>query len=161
MSDKWKRKGYIDRKELKLPSEDMLQGNKIAIIECPQEIPCDPCREVCPVGAIEMENINSVPVVDEEKCTGCGICVRSCPGLAIYLLSYDQGKAVITLPFEFEPLPQIGAKVQVTDRKGKSVCEGRVIRSDSVDNPFEETPVLEVEFPVKYAERARWIRRKK
>ena len=36
------------------------------------------CERVCPFGAIRMD-ANGLPVVDTEKCTGCGICVDSCP----------------------------------------------------------------------------------
>ena len=35
------------------------------------------CAVVCPFGAIHMEN--GLPVVDDEKCTGCGNCERACP----------------------------------------------------------------------------------
>ncbi|MDK2835544.1 MAG: H+/Na+-translocating ferredoxin:NAD+ oxidoreductase subunit, partial [Thermosediminibacterales bacterium] len=36
------------------------------------------CAEVCPFGAITM-NENNLPVVDIDKCTGCGKCVEVCP----------------------------------------------------------------------------------
>lgn len=62
------------------------------------------CEEVCPFDAIHMR-INGLPVVDREKCTGCGICVRECPKSVLKLIpiskkvylacnSLDKGKAV-------------------------------------------------------------------
>ena len=44
---------------------------------CPQNHPC-PSVRVCPFGALS-QNGYAAPVVDEEKCTGCGKCVRFCP----------------------------------------------------------------------------------
>lgn len=43
------------------------------------------CAVVCPFDAISMSE-NNLPVVDEEKCTACGICVQTCPrGLMILI----------------------------------------------------------------------------
>ena len=36
------------------------------------------CEEVCPFGAIKMGS-NRLPIIDSDKCTGCGICVEECP----------------------------------------------------------------------------------
>lgn len=36
------------------------------------------CIDECPFGAITMSK-DSIPVVDPEKCTSCGICVKTCP----------------------------------------------------------------------------------
>ena len=35
------------------------------------------CVSVCPFGAMSM--VDGLPFIDEEKCTGCAICVRECP----------------------------------------------------------------------------------
>ncbi|MBN1232042.1 MAG: RnfABCDGE type electron transport complex subunit B [Candidatus Coatesbacteria bacterium] len=43
------------------------------------------CTEVCPFDAIKM-NDNRLPVVNEEKCTGCGKCVSACPRSIITLV---------------------------------------------------------------------------
>lgn len=62
------------------------------------------CAVACPFDAINM-NKNRLPVVNEEKCTACGVCVRVCPrGLCkliprtqeVYLgcISQDSGAAV-------------------------------------------------------------------
>ena len=44
---------------------------------CPQNHPC-PSLRICPVGAISQKSSYSAPEIDESKCTGCGICTRSC-----------------------------------------------------------------------------------
>jgi RnfABCDGE-type electron transport complex B subunit len=36
------------------------------------------CAAACPFDAITMSE-NGLPVVDEEKCTACGVCVNTCP----------------------------------------------------------------------------------
>jgi hypothetical protein len=46
------KRGYITPEELfrviPKPSEERLRAKPVAVPECPQEIPCAPCREVCP-----------------------------------------------------------------------------------------------------------------
>jgi NAD-dependent dihydropyrimidine dehydrogenase PreA subunit len=40
-----------------------------------------PCKDICPVDAIsiyEAQNEKSVPLVDEDKCIGCGKCFKIC-----------------------------------------------------------------------------------
>ena len=74
-----------------LPLAERLQQGPVAVIECFQGIPCNPCADACPRGAITMlGSISELPDFDEAKCNGCGICVTSCPGLAIFIVdSYD------------------------------------------------------------------------
>ena len=47
------------------------------------------CAAACPFGAISM-NANGLPVIDEEKCTACGICVKTCPRGVITLIPRSQ-----------------------------------------------------------------------
>ncbi|MHC5054162.1 MAG: ATP-binding protein [Planctomycetota bacterium] len=44
---------------------------------CPQDHPC-PAAQVCPYDALTQEG-DAAPVVDEEKCEDCGLCVKACP----------------------------------------------------------------------------------
>jgi Na+-translocating ferredoxin:NAD+ oxidoreductase subunit B len=46
-------------------------------------IACGSCEEVCPFGALTLED---VIVVDEQRCTGCGVCVITCPTEALSLV---------------------------------------------------------------------------
>lgn len=43
------------------------------------------CVAVCKFDAIYIDPITQLPVVDEEKCTACGACVKACPKLIIEL----------------------------------------------------------------------------
>ena len=110
--------------------EDYLKG-PIAVIECIEEIPCNPCETSCPRGSIRVgKPITNLPLIDFEKCTGCGICVAACPGLAIYIKDYcySEEEALITFPYEYLPLPNVGDTVTAADRKGKEVCPGKIVK---------------------------------
>lgn len=48
---------------------------------CPQTY-CCPLIKVCPVGAISQDG-HALPVIDQEKCTECGLCKISCPLKAV------------------------------------------------------------------------------
>lgn len=47
------------------------------------------CEVVCPFGAITMGK-DRLPIVDPEKCTGCGKCVEACPRMIISLTAASQ-----------------------------------------------------------------------
>mgnify|MGYP006291545731 CR=1 FL=1 len=119
--------GVLSIDDLELPSEDQLIKG-VAITECVQDIPCNPCVDACPVDAISMKDINAPPVVDYDRCIACGKCVGVCPGLAIFVVKYTDDKALVTLPYEFLPVPKKNEKVQVLDRKGSVVGSGMVKR---------------------------------
>lgn len=51
------------------------------------------CRDVCKFGAISV--INGIAVIDEEKCTACGMCVKACPKHIIELMPKDMKVAVL------------------------------------------------------------------
>lgn len=132
-----------------MPSEERLEQRAVAVIECAQEIPCDPCEEACPVGAIRVgEPITNLPILIEDKCTGCGLCIPVCPGLAIFGvdMTYSDQEATVQLPYEFLPLPEKGETVTALDREGRAVCSARVVR---VLNPkkFDHTPVITIAIP--------------
>jgi len=106
------------------PSELRLLQGPVAIIECFQEIPCNPCTEACKQGAIQpMEDINNLPKLDFEQCNGCGVCLSCCPGLAIFVVdaSYSETEAIVRIPFEYVPVPQAGEKVVGLNRAGEGI----------------------------------------
>lgn len=45
------------------------------------------CETACPFHAIHMHD--GVPVIDPEKCTGCGVCVKICPKSVLSLVPKD------------------------------------------------------------------------
>lgn len=148
---RWEIEGIVELKDLKLPNEEQLRKG-VAIIECVQEIPCNPCVDACPTNAISMENINALPKIDYEKCIGCGKCIEVCPGLAIFVVKVNE-KALISLPYEFLPLPKEGQKVKALDREGKEICDAIVKKVKK-----GKTPVITIEVPPQYAMEARNIR---
>ena len=123
----YEKNGILSIKDIKLPTEKQLKKG-VVIIECVQEIPCDPCVTICPVNSISMEDINDIPKIDFEKCTGCKRCVSICPGLAIFVVKVEDDKALITLPYEFLPIPQVGDNVKALDRSGKKRGNAKVIK---------------------------------
>ncbi len=124
-------RGYHKREELEelnvLPPESIISQKRVALIECVEEIPCNPCAVVCRVDAIEKESLCSPAIVDWEKCTGCTMCVAVCPGLSIYLQSIKDGKGYVTLPYELLPAPKVGMRVKLMDRSGAVVGEGNIV----------------------------------
>ena len=141
-----------------IPSEERLSGGPVAIIECFQEIPCDPCVKACKRGAITMHHdagrfdpspavvsekawtelsqpssINDLPVVNTELCNGCGVCISFCPGLAIFVIdkSYSEDFAMVKLPYEYVPVPEAGRFVDALDRAGKKLGSFEVKRVTS------------------------------
>ncbi|MBQ7148481.1 MAG: FAD-dependent oxidoreductase [Pseudobutyrivibrio sp.] len=131
------------------------------VMECTQNIPCNPCQEACKNGCISIgSNITSLPiVVENSSCINCGMCVASCSGQAIFLVDEDlgDGMATVTLPYEFIPLPKEGTKGKGLGRDGKPVCEAEVV---SVKNmkAFDKTNLLTIKVPKEYAMKARFFK---
>ncbi|MBI3815048.1 MAG: RnfABCDGE type electron transport complex subunit B [Nitrospinae bacterium] len=57
-------------------------GNKACAYGC---LGLGTCERVCPFDAIKMDD-NYLPVVDEEKCTGCTLCAVNCPKVIIKMI---------------------------------------------------------------------------
>jgi len=109
------------------------------IIRCDEEIPCNPCTSVCPVNAIQLEEKLGT-IMDIPRylgtCTGCGLCVLICPGLAITLArKLDDSSAEVILPHEFLTDFNVGDRIPVTDQTGQYL---------------EDTEVLKIRFNKKY-----------
>jgi len=79
----------------------LLGGNKACEYGC---LGGGHCAAVCPFGAITM-GPDRLPIIDPDKCTACGVCVRECPRQVLELIprsqliflackTLDKGKAV-------------------------------------------------------------------
>ncbi|MFO7941888.1 MAG: 4Fe-4S binding protein [Bacillota bacterium] len=147
---------FIDRAR---PSPTLRQSGPVAWVECFQRIPCDPCHTACPSGAIaEFADINDLPLVDHSLCTGCGLCIAACPGLAIFVIdeSIPGDYALISLPYEFTPLPKGGDTVDLLDRAGNKLGKGEVTRTRN-PRAFDKTAVVTVRVPDALVESVRAI----
>ncbi|HAE80279.1 MAG: 4Fe-4S binding protein [Clostridium sp.] len=144
-----------------IPSEERMRKGRVACIECVQEIPCNPCEGICHFGAITVgEQITNLPCLDEKACTGCGLCVAHCPGLAITIIdkSYSETEATVDFPFEYIPLPKEGDVVDAVSRGGEVVCKGRIL---SVKKPkaYAGTAVVSMAVPQEYIDEVRSMKR--
>lgn len=56
-------------------------------------------------------------------CNGCGLCLLRCPGLAIFIvdMTYAENTALVKLPFEFLPLPEVGQLAMCLNRSGEEL----------------------------------------
>lgn len=145
-----------------MPTRKRMEQGPVAIIECTQEIPCDPCVDACRKGAIQIgEDITQPPRLLEEKCNGCGSCIAECPGLAIFVADFNHSpeQALLKIPYEFFPIPKANTKVLALDREGKVIGEVRVLK---VSNPKknDRTPVLSLLVPKERVLEIRHIRLK-
>jgi Fe-S-cluster-containing hydrogenase component 2 len=132
-----------------MPSAARMQRGPVAVIECAQEIPCNPCEALCRQGAIGVGDlITNLPTLDEDKCTGCGLCIAGCPGQAIFAVdtTHSETEAVVAMPYELLPLPQVGQAVDGLDREGQAICTGHVVKV-LTPRRFDRTAVVTVAVP--------------
>jgi Fe-S-cluster-containing hydrogenase component 2 len=129
------RSGVLSPKELAaraaVPTKERLAAGPVVIVECIENIPCNPCAYACPRKAITIEGeLTDTPKVDFSKCNGCTLCVSKCPGLAIFVVNKDHSKteATVTMPYELLPRPETGARVVCLDRAGRAACSGKVVK---------------------------------
>lgn len=145
------------------PSEERMKQGPIAICECMQLIPCNPCETSCPFKAIHVgENISNLPHMDESKCVGCGTCVAACSGLAIFVVdkSYSDTVGSVSFPYEYIFSHQMGDVVKAADRSGACVCEGRIKRILNTPKA-DRTTVITLEVPIEFVDEVRSIYRRK
>ena len=164
LSESLLRNGYIKEEELKaFPAASYKVKGIHPVIECTQNIPCNPCSDACKFNCILMDkDIVKLPEINHEaKCGGCGMCVTACSGQAIFLINEDHepGYATVGLPYEFLPYPEKGTKGMALDRSGKPVCEAEVV-SCRITPAMDKTAVLTMKVPLEYVNSARFFKAK-
>lgn len=103
----------------------------VALVDCDEEIPCNPCESACPRGAIRVgEDPCRLPRVELGLCDGCGRCVKMCPGLAIVLLdrSANPQRPRVTVPWEMPGTPSPGERLWAVDARGRSIGLVEVVK---------------------------------
>lgn len=131
------------------PSEERLTKGPVAVIECYQNIPCNPCYTACNRNAIKkFEDINDLPNICHDDCNGCGLCIANCPGLAIMVVdaTFSDTHAILKVPYELKPLPEVGAVVKGVDRAGEYVCDVKINRVMS-SKALDRTAIVSMEVP--------------
>ena len=144
----------------KLKPSDFKDKESKVIIECPQDIPCNPCEKSCPVSAIIVgDEINQQPNYDPSKCIGCGKCLGACPGRAIIMVQYNytDKTSKVTFPFEFCPEPKKGEEFDVLDKEGHFICKGKILGTKFFGSK-DKCPLIELEIPKQNAFGVRSVR---
>nr|WP_320026905.1 FAD-dependent oxidoreductase [uncultured Acetobacterium sp.] len=154
-------KGYLTDEEV-LTYPGVTQSSGIhPVIECAQNIPCNPCQDACAKKCITIgEKITSLPVVDETaSCSGCGMCVAACSGQSIFLVNEnaEDGTTAVTIPYEFLPLPEKGTKGIALDRSGAEICPAEIVEIKNV-RAFDRTSLLTMKVPLEMGMKARFFK---
>ena len=152
-------KGYVLFDEIKEYPGIIHKDSIHPVIECTQNIPCNPCQDACKFGCIRIgDHMTNLPQVDSEAdCKDCGMCVASCPGQAIFLIDEsDEENVKITLPYEFYPLPEVGEKGNALDRSGQIICEA-IVDSIKTMPVYDKTVLLTMKIQKKYVDEARFF----
>lgn len=143
----------------RFPNHELLIKPK-AIIECYENIPCNPCSTSCPSKAITIgKDINKQPSVDFDKCTGCGICIYNCPGLAIMVCQIKDDKARFKISYEFLPYPIEGEIWYAINRRGEVIGEA-LIEKVTLTKRQDRTCLIQVLVDKSYLYEFVTIRRK-
>jgi len=143
-----------------MPEEERFNKGPVAIIECPECIPCNPCQQACARGAIQrFQNITDLPVINFDLCNGCGNCIAVCPGLAIYVIekNYSPTTSLIKIPYEMLPIPTKNDPCDILSRDGSVIGKGTVVKVQKYSfNP--KARVLWIEIPKELFKEARNVR---
>lgn len=135
--------------EQKLPSKQRREKGPYAIFECFQEIPCNPCSTACKSNAVKaFKNINDIPEINYDNCTGCGLCVSACPGLACFIIdeTYSDKEVMLKMPYEFLPLPEVASTIDALDREGNAVGKAKVLKVQD-NKSLDHTNVITISVP--------------
>lgn len=134
------------------------------VLHCTQEIPCNPCSELCYLHLIQIshEDIRQVPTFTggDTSCKGCKRCVIGCPGLAITLVDYrkDPENPLVYIPYEFTR-EALGERetVAVLDTQGKELGVLEILAIQTMPKN-DRTLLVQVRAPRAYAHQIAGLR---
>ena len=156
--------GFLTEEELKdspgVPTAARRQKGPVAVIECLEDIPCNPCESSCKYDAIIVgEDITNLPHLYGENCVACQTCVYICPGQAIFMVdeSLAHGRVSVMMPYEYRPLPEKEDIVTALDRAGHELGDAKVVRVRQTKK-MDATAMVTIEVPKDWSMRARSIR---
>ncbi len=166
MPEGLKKTGYLSDEEIKsgpgIPSAQRRKRGPVAVIECIQPIPCNPCETSCKVNAITVgDDITNLPHLDQDKCIGCASCIAICPGQAIFVVDdgFEEERSRVMIPYEFLPLPQKGEVVIALDRSGKEVGDAEILNIRKKEN-MDKTAVVTLAVPKAQSMNVRFFKTK-
>ena len=139
--------------------ERALEG-PVAVVDCREEIPCNPCEDACKKGAIVVgKDICALPRYDPRKCNGCGRCVAFCPGMAVFLLdrSVDGNAPRVTVPYEMGGELKQGEEAWAVDGEGKQLGKGKIVKTKRMGKE-DRTMLVTLEVPQDWALKVRGVR---
>ncbi len=153
-----------DTKKIKefsgVPKQAQL-SRRIASVECFEDIPCRICEKICPTSAIQVHPTARAKssILDEEKCTACGLCVQACPSGSIPMIQEapDRSTSSLTLAWRGVKPWKVGEFATLLNRRGESLGTARIQSLPSSDSPAIQLVQLEV--PTHLLWDARGIRR--
>lgn len=133
-------------------------GSVFPVMHCRQEIPCDPCANVCPKHLIHIDpdDIRGLPEfcqLDGKNCIACERCVAICPGLAITLVDFrnDPSYPIISIPLEFsDQYIKQGKTAHVVDVDGLPLGEAQVVSTRTL-RQYSHTLIVRVQVPAAIA----------
>ena len=134
----------------------------IASVECFEEIPCNICHTVCPVNAIETGRVPRLkPVLDENKCTGCTLCLNACPSASIAMFQErdEHPLSSLTLSWRGERAWKQGELATLLNRKGETLGSARITGLPEV--PAGEPQLVQLDVPTHLVWEARSLRHPK
>lgn len=143
-----------------IPDQARKEQGVVAVLECVQEIPCNPCERACPRQAIIIgEPMTNLPQLRTELCNGCGVCVAACPGQAIFIenINYTGESGMVAVPYEYLPLPEKGQQVHALNRRGEIVTEAKVVKIRNL-KAYDHTVIVYLELPKQYVSEVRALR---
>lgn len=134
-----------------------ITAGAMPILHCTQEIPCDPCSNLCPHGLISIneKNIRSLPdfLGNNYCCAVCEKCVAGCPGLAITLVDSRNNPEfpVVSIPYEFSRgHVNPNDRITVLDTEGHPLGDLEILDVKKI-KAFDRTLILHVQAPKEYA----------